>query len=223
MDHPDSTGFMLNWTLALYGEQDPEFLGTPIHYSSGIHQDEEHELPETSTTTHTTISDSTPPRPTPNKVSKTTTKSSSTSTTKKTTTQSASSSSSSDSSTSKTTEEASTTTSEVTSSTEKSSNDTENPESSSSIQSDTVDDETIEETSGYLTIVYSVLGSVAILGVASAIFLYKKGRWQSASVSETFTNDRRPDGYEFDVLQPLTELDEEESDDEEEDRRPLNH
>ncbi|KAG2200660.1 hypothetical protein INT47_005816 [Mucor saturninus] len=216
VDHPDSTGFMLNWTLALYGEQDPEFLGTPIHYSSGIHQDEEHELPETSTSTHTTISDSTPPRPTPNKVSKTTTKSSST-TTKKTTTTSSSSSMSSS-----ITEEASTTTSEITSSTEKSIDETEKSESSSSTQSDTVEDEGTTETSGYLTIVYSVLGSVAIFGVASAIFLYKKGRWQSASVSETFTSDRRPDGYEFDVLQPLTELDEEESDDEE-DTRPLNH
>lgn len=204
VDHPKYTGFMLNWTLTLFGEQDPDFLGTPVHFSSGIHQDEEHELPIPATSTHTTVSDSTPPRPTPIKVTKTTSSKTTTTTTRKSSSRSTTTS----------------TTTVVTSMTTKASTTEEasitaEAESTPSTQSDTTnEDHPPDNSSGYLTIVYSVLGSVAIFGVASALFFYKKRGWQSASVSDTFTSDRRPDGYEFDVLQPLTELDEEESEDE---------
>lgn len=208
VDNPESTGFMLNWTLTLFGEQDPTFEGTPIHLSTGIHKDEEHELPVSTTSTQTTISDNTPSRPTPIKLSKS--KATTTDTTSSTTTTTSTTSTTS----TFTITSAATTTNEASST-------KENPENTPSIQNDQVENETYAETKndGYLTIVYSVVGSVAIFVVASAIFFYKKKGWKS-STNETF--ERRPDGYEFDVLQPLTELDEEESDDEV-DRLVRNH
>ncbi|KAI9487401.1 MAG: peptidase S8/S53 domain-containing protein [Benjaminiella poitrasii] len=58
----------------------------------------------------------------------------------------------------------------------------------------------------YLTIVYSVVGSLAILGIALAVYFYNR--------QLSNTKENQP-GYEFDVLQPLTELDELSSSEEE--------
>ncbi|KAI8390318.1 peptidase S8/S53 domain-containing protein [Blakeslea trispora] len=65
-----------------------------------------------------------------------------------------------------------------------------------------------EQDNGYLTIVYGVVGSAAIFGIAVGLFLYQKHGF-SGNVTASDRNIG-PGGYEFDVLQPLTELDEDE-------------
>ena len=50
VDNPETTGYMFNWTLTLFGEMDPKFEGTPIHTTIGFHEDKEHEVPVISTT-----------------------------------------------------------------------------------------------------------------------------------------------------------------------------
>lgn len=178
VDNPESTGYLMNWTLTLFGEQDPAFKGTPIHTSTSIHEDDEHEVSISSTTTKaTTTSDNTPTRPT--RVKPNTTKSKETIVTTKTESKATPSS------------------------------DTHNDAITSEKEEETEaqpDAQTKEDDRGYLTIVYSVVGSIAILGVATALYFYKRHGWKSPS---TITANR-PSGYEFDVIQPLTELDENE-------------
>ncbi|KAI8079316.1 peptidase S8/S53 domain-containing protein [Thamnidium elegans] len=229
VDNPKTSGFMLNWTLTLFGEQDPDFVGTPVHVSTGVHDDEELEVPVTTTTTQTTVSDDTPSRPTPNK-SKSKSKSKSTSTTT-TTTSSTDTTVTTTKSSSTTTATTATTTTTTTTDDTAGDDSTNNKETSAtSIESDqmnNIEEEKAKESSndGYLTIIYSVVGSIAILAVASVLYINKKNGWRSPSEGITSTSDRRPDGYEFDVLQPLTEFDEEEdeSDDEVDRNRNNNH
>jgi kexin len=240
VDNPESTGFMLNWTLTLFGEQDPNFVGTPIHVSTGIHEDKEHEVSVTTTTTTTdkaTQTDNTPSRPTRIKPegSKATTEATTTTTT-------------TDATTTITTEATTTTTVESTATPKITTTDTTSTDSTTTNDSSSMSDvkstdtpvnqddqviteeETVNKDSGggkTLTIVYSVVGSVAIFGVASALYFYKKNGWKSPITAPSNDRQIRPDGYEFDVLQPLTELDEEdESEDDEVDRlvrNPNNH
>lgn len=168
MDNPESRGFLLNWTLTLYGEQDPEFKGTPIHSTTGFHQDQEHEITVTTTTPTSTPTDvdDTPSRPTRIKPDiKTTT--------------------------------------HLDSSTHTPSSDEE----------DQLSSEQIESPGEYLTVVYAVFGSMGIFGVAVGIYFYKRDSWHLPDPIDR--QQPRPDGYEFDVLQPLTELDEEDEDDNE--------
>lgn len=188
VDNPESTGYLMNWTLTLFGEQDSAFKGTPIHTSTSIHQDAQHEIPvsssSSSTTTKavTTSSDNTPSRPT--RIKSTTTPASSTTTT---------------STTSQTT-----TTSKITTTTSS----TEESKATAHNDALTSEEEQLESSDSddhsYLTIVYSVVGSFAILGVATALYFYKRNGWKPVSAPN------RPNGYEFDVIQPLTELDENE-------------
>ncbi|CAO3653385.1 unnamed protein product [Mucor hiemalis] len=191
VDHADATGFMLNWTLSLFGELDPTFVGTPIHLSTGIHEDKEHEVTvSTTTTAKPTTSDNTPSRPTRIKPEKST----------------------------KTKSQENTSTSSEPSSTH---------DNNSNLDTQTSADnesESVKASDGYLTIIYSVVGSVAILAIASVIFIYKRNGWKTSSAAE-IVSPRRPDGYEFDVLQPLTELDEEDESesDNEVDRLVRNH
>jgi kexin len=195
VDDVDATGFMLNWTLTLFGEQDPAFKGTPIHLSTSIHEDKEDQVSTTISTTTTTATiattttDDTPPRPTRNKISST----------KKVTTTTTTSN-----------------TSEATTSTHL--NDS-NEQDLNSISDNEPEALANEDDHSYLTIVYGVFGSIAILGVASALYFYKRSGWQSPVTTVT-TNDRHlgPGGYEFDVLQPLTELDEDELSESDSDR-----
>lgn len=229
VDNPKTSGFMLNWTLTLFGEQNPDFVGTPVHVSTGIHDDEELEVPVITTTTQTTVSDNTPSRPTPNKPkSKSTTK---TTTTTSSTDTTASSSSSSSSSTTTTTDTTSTATTTSTTTNDDAATDAtkiDKPSATSTVESDQMkntEEENAKESSneGYLTIIYSVVGSIAIFAVASVLYIYKKNGWRSPSEGITSGSDRRPDGYEFDVLQPLTEFDEEDESDDEVDRNRNNN
>jgi kexin len=201
VDDADATGFMLNWTLTLFGEQDPTFKGTPIHLSTSIHEDKEDQVSSTSntattsTTTSTTTSiitttttDDTPPRPTRNKISST----------KKVTTTTTTS-----------------TARESTSSTHLNDSQDEDQNSMGDKEPETLDR---NNGHGYLTIVYGVFGSIAIFGVASALYFYKRNGWRSPTTA--IANDRHlgPGGYEFDVLQPLTELNEDELSESDSDR-----
>lgn len=180
VDNPESKGFMLNWTLTLFGEQDPAFVGTPIHTSTGIHDDKEHEVsiaPSTSTVKPIATSlDNTPSRPTRIK------------------------SADNNSKVSKS----------------KSSTGSATASSASSQTPVTEDDQAETETAtlsrddGYLTILYAALGSFAILGVATGLYFYKRQGWKSPVAMATQDRQSGPGGYEFDVLQPLTELDEDE-------------
>lgn len=230
VDNPGSTGFMLNWTLTLFGEQDPNFVGTPIHVSTGLHEDKEHEITVTTTTTATTAShtDNTPSRPTRIKPegSKSTTTTTTTTTEEETTTTAE-----------PTTTKAATTSSTTTTRTTNDATNTSEPHNDSVKPTDTPDTQvdqvaTDQETIGgdaskekTLTIVYSVVGSIAIFGVASAIFFYKRNGWKSPASASNDRQIRPVDGYEFDVLQPLTELDDEEESesDDEVDRLVRNH
>lgn len=175
VDHADATGFMLNWTLSLFGELDPTFVGTPIHLSTGIHEDKEDKVTvSTTATAKPTTSDNTPSRPTRIKPEKST----------------------------KTKSQENTSTSSVPSSTHDNNSNLDTQTSANN------ESESVKASDGYLTIIYSVVGSVAILAIASVIFIYKRNGWKTSSAAE-IVSPRRPDGYEFDVLQPLTELDEE--------------
>ncbi|KAI7897501.1 peptidase S8/S53 domain-containing protein [Cokeromyces recurvatus] len=155
VDNPEAKGHLLNWTLTLYGEQDPLFKGTPIHSSTSIHHDNEHEEISTSTSTisTTTTIDNTPSRPTRIKPSNANTSPMTTTTT-------------------------------------------------TFIETSTPTNVNVnEESKDYLTIVYSVIGSIAIFTIALGIYFYKRHGWKASS-------DERKPGYEFDVLQPLTEINE---------------
>lgn len=169
---------MLNWTLTLFGELDPAFVGTPIHSSTGIHEDAEHEISITPTTSTaqpiSTSMDNTPSRPTRIKPEDKSSKASK----------------------QKTTSAVASATVSQTPVTEDDQTGTEGALSS--------DDHS------YLTIVYSVLGSFAILGVATGLYFYKRQGWKSPITMATQERQLGPGGYEFDVLQPLTELDEDE-------------
>lgn len=171
---------MLNWTLTLFGEQDPAFDGTPIHTSTGIHDDREHEVSITPTTSTVkpiaTSLDNTPSRPTRIKSQDNSSKA----TKSKTSTGSATASSTS-------------------SQTPVTEGDQAETETATSLKDNS-----------YLTIVYGVLGSFAILGVASGLYFYKRQGWKSPVTMTTQDRQLGPGGYEFDVLQPLTELDEDE-------------
>lgn len=70
----------------------------------------------------------------------------------------------------------------------------------------------------YLTVVYVIFGSLAVFGVATGLYFYKRNSWHP--LDKIDRQQPRPGGYEFDVLQPLTEHDEE---DEEEEERLGNH
>lgn len=182
VDNPESKGFMLNWTLTLFGEQDPEFVGTPIHSSTGLHDDKEHEVSITPTTsTAKPISTSKDNTPSRPTRIKPEDKSSKSSKQGTSSTTTASSSSSSSSETPV----------------------TENEEA------DTLT-ENLEDDHSYLTVVYAVVGSFAILGVATGLYFYKRQGWKSPVTMTTQDRQLGPGGYEFDVLQPLTELDEDE-------------
>lgn len=175
---------MLNWTLTLFGEQDPEFVGTPIHSSTGFHDEKEHEVSITPTTSTakpiSTSKDNTPSRPTRIKPEDKSSKSSKQGTSS--TTIASSSSSSSKSSETPVTENE---------------------------EADTLT-ENLEDDHSYLTVVYAVVGSFAILGVATGLYFYKRQGWKSPVTMTTQDRQLGPGGYEFDVLQPLTELDEDE-------------
>lgn len=214
---------MLNWTLTLFGELDPDFVGTPVHVASGIHGEEELEVPVSTTTAQLTSSDNTPSRPTPNK-SKSTTSTVLSSTSLSTTTDNTITTRTTTITTTSTT--ISTTSSIITST---SSTKTSTEESTSLETGENEQMKSAEEGiesggsgDGYLTVLYSVVGSVAIFGIASVLYIYKKNGWKSPSEA-IINNERRPDGYEFDVLQPLTEFDEEDEESDEEDSRRNNN
>ncbi|CEP17954.1 hypothetical protein [Parasitella parasitica] len=167
VDNPESKGFMLNWTLTLFGEQDPAFEGTPIHSTIGFHDDKEHEVPITPTTSTlkpiTTLLDDTPSRPTRIKSSKS---------------------------------------SKPQSAAAATATDSELPAEENQ--------QAKKDGHGYLTTVYSIMGSFAILGVATGLYVYKRQGWKPPATMTSQDRQMGPGGYEFDVLQPLTELDEDE-------------
>ena len=171
---------MLNWTLTLFGEQDPAFVGIPIHTSTGIHDDKEHEVSITPTTSTVepvaTSLDNTPSRPTRIKSQDNSSKALK----PKTSTGSATASS-------------------ISSQTPVTEGDQAETETA-----------TLSKDDSYLTIIYGVLGSFAILGVATGLYFYKRQGWKSPVTMATQDRQLGPGGYEFDVLQPLTELDEDE-------------
>ncbi|CAO3688258.1 unnamed protein product [Rhizopus stolonifer] len=73
-----------------------------------------------------------------------------------------------------------------------------------------------EESKGvndYITAAYAIFGSMAVFGLAIGLYLYRRKGWHSSN--GTNRQASRPDGYEFDVLQPLTQIEEEEEEDEE--------
>lgn len=157
---------MLNWTLTLYGEQDPEFKGTPIHTTIGYHEDQEHEISITSTaaTSTPTDADDTPSRPTRIKP--------------------------------------------------------DSKPSTAEKEEDQIPND-IKDVNDYLTVVYAIFGSMAVIGLAVGFYLFKRKNWHL--VPTTDRQQSRSDGYEFDVLQPLTQIDEEEEGEEEDRLLRNNH
>lgn len=164
----------------MFGEQDPAFVGIPIHTSTGIHDDKEHEVSITPTTSTVepvaTSLDNTPSRPTRIKSQDNSSKALK----PKTSTGSATASS-------------------ISSQTPVTEGDQAETETA-----------TLSKDDSYLTIIYGVLGSFAILGVATGLYFYKRQGWKSPVTMATQDRQLGPGGYEFDVLQPLTELDEDE-------------
>ncbi|KAG1415661.1 hypothetical protein G6F58_006378 [Rhizopus delemar] len=80
--------------------------------------------------------------------------------------------------------------------------------------SSSFEDNAQKEADVYLTVAYVIFGSLAVFGVATGHYFYKRNGWYP--LDKVDKQQPRPGGYEFDVLQPLTEHDEE---DEEEDER----
>ncbi|KAG1135552.1 hypothetical protein G6F37_011814 [Rhizopus arrhizus] len=80
--------------------------------------------------------------------------------------------------------------------------------------SSSFEDNAQKEADVYLTVAYVIFGSLAVFGVATGLYFYKRNGWYP--LDKVDKQQPRPGGYEFDVLQPLTEHDEE---DEEEDER----
>ena len=193
VDNPEATGHMLNWTLTLFGEQDPNFVGEPTHLSTSIHHDKEHEVSVSFTSTTAKPTTTDNTPSRPSRIKPDNAKS----------------------------KAITTSTSSV--ATPDATPDTHNDTTSAKEELETESNQKeSEQGTGYLTIIYSVVGSIAILAIASVVFIYKRNGWKLPSDKEPM---RANDNYEFDALQPLTtELsDEEEESDNEVDRLVRNN
>ncbi|KAG1055917.1 hypothetical protein G6F43_002155 [Rhizopus delemar] len=78
-----------------------------------------------------------------------------------------------------------------------------------------------KDVNDYLTVVYAIFGSMAVIGLAVGFCLFKRKNWHV--VPTTDRQQSRSDGYEFDMLQPLTQIDEEEEGEEEDRLLRNNH
>ncbi|KAI7862118.1 peptidase S8/S53 domain-containing protein [Spinellus fusiger] len=219
VSHPEKTGQLLDWTLTLFGEMDPEFKDTPAHtlqdipdaaiktdqpilhvsvVSSTSSEIETASIPSRPTRMKTTAL----PPPTP-----TTTTAAAAPTAPTTTTTTTSNSESV--TTADVAKETYSPSSEIASSTisvpgaETPSADTSGVEGEEKNESKTS------------TTVYGVVGSAAIFGLAAAVFAFK--RKQRASAVPPVNTHADPDGFEFSILG-----DEEEEEEElDRDGRPL--
>ncbi|KAG0779602.1 hypothetical protein G6F21_012510 [Rhizopus arrhizus] len=80
--------------------------------------------------------------------------------------------------------------------------------------SSSFEDNAQKEADVYLTVAYVIFGSLAVFGVTTGLCFYKRNGWYP--LDKVDKQQSRPGGYEFDMLRPLTEHDEE---DEEEDEK----
>jgi kexin len=79
-------------------------------------------------------------------------------------------------------------------------------------------DEALSETSSSAsTVAYVIVGSISIFCLATALYFYKRKGWQVVSTDGQPSRQTRGDGYEFDVLQPLTGIDEESEEEDDDD------
>lgn len=168
VDNPESTGYLLNWTLTLFGEQDPSFEGTPIHNSEDvIHQDDHVPVSSSTLKIMTSTKDDTPSRPTRIKPN---------------------------------------TTSNV--------NEATTTESMSSEGTDVFYSSDARDNRAFFIILGTVIGIAGI--VLAGIVLIRLYQKRASNRYE-----KQFGGYEFDMIQPLTELNEHElseSDEDEEDQ-----
>ncbi|KAI9272524.1 peptidase S8/S53 domain-containing protein [Sporodiniella umbellata] len=95
------------------------------------------------------------------------------------------------------------------------------PSTDSSEEKTSEELETSNNADGYLTVIYAVFGSLAVFAVAASLYLYRRKNWFSASSADR--QGARPDGHEFDVLQPLTQIEEEEEEESEDGRLVRNN
>jgi kexin len=196
----DSTGYMLNWTMTLFGEMDPAFEGEPIHRPDVNHDTTNDGTtsvikPSSSATSSQSKETHAPARPTRVKPVTTTT-ASSTSETVTTTTSLAS----------------------ITPTSHMDDNEAVSPGGSAADKDDNSD---------HSVFIYAFVGTAAILGLATAMYLHKRKDWRAPSLPRQ-TPSTAPTAsmdYEFDELKPEEEDEDDDHDDYEEgessDARPL--
>ncbi|KAI8328486.1 peptidase S8/S53 domain-containing protein [Chlamydoabsidia padenii] len=197
------TGYMQNWTMTMYGEMDPEFEGKPIHLPDVNHDTTNNVTASVIKPSSATSSQSkethAPARPTRVKPVTTTTMAEASTTT---------------------TTEATTTIETPTLSTNATSTAPANHMDDDENDSVTPGGSATEDTSSdHGALIYGFVGTAAILGLATAMYLHKRKDWRSPSLPRQ--TPRASMGYEFDELKP----EEEDEDDHDEggssDARPL--
>lgn len=176
MSHPEAKGSLVNWTLTLWGEQDPAFKGEPVHSPLASHptptttQKAHHtsstlsSITTSSTSSTSGTSEHIPPRPTRVKPSQ---------------------------SSSPSTSEA-----ESASASPSESKEEDNVEPAGQATSE-------EESGNANTAVYGFVGSAAILTLATGLYLYRRNNWRPPSLptdDEGRSNPDRTGGYEFTIL-----------------------
>lgn len=188
--HAESTGSLLNWTMTLYGEMDPAFAGEPIQRPLESHSADV-------TVTHApvissssaaeavgTTSEHVPARPTRLK---------------------ASSSSSSSLQSSQSHED-----SGASESVSPEGEPTQAPVEDVNDEAEAGD--TVDSPSGGSTAIYAVVGTGAILTLATGMYLQKRKVWSSSKLasSSEAQQEPRPSGYEFTVLRRSEEAEDDE-------------
>lgn len=221
--HPETNGTMLNWTLTLWGEMDPEFEGEPIHDPLAEHNttvsDAHSTIVPSPVPTSTTLTEHVPARPTRLKSTTTATPTSTTTLTSTTT------------STSSTTEEEeeeedTTTSTTATATTENDSTDTQtstpesiSPAADAAKQEDEEEEDASHPGSGS-TVIYALVGTGAIVALATGLYVQKRKSWQPPVGSDTERRRQGASDYEFSVLR-RSEEDEADDDDITSDRHAL--
>ncbi|ORZ24046.1 peptidase S8/S53 domain-containing protein [Absidia repens] len=179
----DSTGHMLNWTMTLFGEMDPEFEGEPVH-RPGVNHDTSNEGTTSGdksapSATPTQNKDShAPPRPTRVKPATT---------------------SSSDSDSASPAATTATVTSHM------------NDDESVSPGGSTMAGDGDEKDSGHSGFIYAFIGTAVLLGLATTMYLYKRNQRRSPSLPRQSSAIPAMD-YEFDELKPEDEDEDEDED-----------
>ncbi|ORZ03174.1 peptidase S8/S53 domain-containing protein [Syncephalastrum racemosum] len=200
--HAESTGSLLNWTMTLYGEMDPAFTGEPIQrplesHSASVTVTHAPAVssPSSAVEAVSTTSEHVPARPTRIKPSSSSSSSSS----------SISSSSSSSVRTSKSQAGPGTT-----ESVSPGGEPTQAPVEDVNDETETSD--TVDSPSGGSTAIYAVVGTGAILTLATGMYLQKRKVWSTSNAApgSNVQQQPQPSGYEFTVLRRSEEAEDDE-------------